>query len=74
MSEFKLKNIKKNKKYSICSCGLTKKLPFCDNSHRDYNKNNNCSYKSVKIIVNDKNEIEVKCSNWDKLNDNIKKN
>ena len=30
----------KGKKYSICSCGLSKILPFCDNEHRPYNEKN----------------------------------
>ena len=65
MEESKKINLKKNVKYSICSCGKSKKLPFCDNSHRDYNKKNNTSYKSVKILFNDQEEIELKCSNWE---------
>ena len=48
----------------MCSCGLTRKLPFCDNQHRDYNKKNNCSYKSVKIIPSNDIEIKVNSSNW----------
>tara|TARA_Y100000588_G_C13468622_1_gene591571 strand:- start:152 stop:361 length:210 start_codon:yes stop_codon:yes gene_type:complete len=56
--------LKKDVKYSICSCGLTRKLPFCDNQHRDYNKKNNCSYKSVKIIPSNDIEIQVNSSNW----------
>ena len=39
--------LKKGKKYSICSCGLSKNLPFCDNAHREFNANNNTDYKSV---------------------------
>ena len=33
-------DIRKNIKYSFCSCGLSKKLPFCDNEHRNFNKKN----------------------------------
>jgi len=56
--------LKKGVKYSICSCGFTKKLPFCDNQHRQYNKQNNCSYKSVKIIPSDNVDVDVSSSNW----------
>ena len=42
--------LKKNMKCSICSCGMSKKLPYCDNAHRDYNKHNNTNYKSVKVV------------------------
>ena len=38
------------KKYSICSCGLSKIIPFCDNAHRVHNCKYNTNYKSVKII------------------------
>ncbi|KAF8765112.1 CDGSH iron-sulfur domain-containing protein 3, mitochondrial-like [Argiope bruennichi] len=29
-------NLKKDKTYSWCSCGLSKKQPFCDGSHKDH--------------------------------------
>ena len=54
----------KDKRYSFCSCGLSKSLPLCDNEHREFNRKNNCSYKSVKIILEDDCEIEILCSNW----------
>ena len=41
--------LSKEKTYSICTCGLSKKLPLCDNNHRKTNKINNTNYKSVKI-------------------------
>jgi len=25
------------KRYSFCSCGLSKNLTYCDNAHREYN-------------------------------------
>ena len=60
-----------NKKYSICSCGLSKKLPFCDNTHREYNTENNSNYKSVKITSNKNIELDITSSTWD---NNDKKN
>ena len=59
--------LKADKKYSICSCGLSKTLPFCDNSHREYNAINNTEYKSVKIIPNCDIELDVTSNRW-KLN------
>ena len=71
MKKTAILKFKRNKKYSICSCGLTKKNPFCDNSHREFNKNNNCSYKSVKILLNDNDNLELFCNNWNFEDENI---
>ena len=51
--------LKAGKKYSICSCGLSKSLPFCDNSHRQFNAENGTEYKSVKITPDTDITIEV---------------
>ena len=61
-----MKKIKlhKGKKYSICSCGMSKGLPFCDNTHRTYNEKNQTNYKSVKIIAEDTVTIDVNSSTW----------
>ena len=56
--------VKKNVKYSVCSCGLSKRLPYCDNAHREFNKNNNTNYKSIKIISSNNVKIKISCSNW----------
>lgn len=57
--------VKAGKKYSICSCGLSKSLPYCDNKHRVFNKNNNTQYKSVKIFPVEDTKIKLKSSNWE---------
>ena len=60
----KIKIIPK-KIFSICSCGLSKKLPFCDNAHREYNTENNLNYKSIKITSNKNIEVDITSSTWD---------
>ena len=57
-------SLKAGKKYSICSCGLSNTLPFCDNNHRDFNSKNNTQYKSVKIIPEKDISVTLKSSNW----------
>ena len=57
--------IKAGKQYSICSCGLSNSLPFCDNAHRVFNTSNNTHYKSIKITPDKDVTIQVTSSNWD---------
>jgi CDGSH-type Zn-finger protein len=61
--------LKKNVRKSICSCGLSNVMPYCDNSHRTFNENNNCSFKSIKLISDKDIDIAVSCSNWTKKNE-----
>ena len=56
--------IKSGKKYSICSCGLSQSLPYCDNAHRQFNTENDTEYKSVKITPNNDTVIQVTSSRW----------
>ena len=56
--------IKSGKKYSICSCGLSQSLPYCDNAHRQYNTENGTEYKSVKVTTNNDTVIQVTSSRW----------
>ena len=65
MNQGKIIKVKKGVKYSICSCGKSKKLPYCDNEHREYNVKKNCSYKSVKVYFLDDDSLKIMCSNWE---------
>ena len=38
--------VEAGEKYSWCSCGYSKTMPLCDNSHREYS-----TKKSVKFIA-----------------------
>ena len=62
--------LKAGKKYSICSCGLSRSLPFCDNTHREFNATNNMEYKSVKITSEADTKIEVTSSRWESAKEN----
>ena len=37
------------KQFSICTCGQSKNLPFCDSSHKKINEERGTSYHSLKI-------------------------
>ena len=56
--------LKAGKRYSICSCGLSKTLPFCDNAHREFNVENSTEYKSVKITPDTDTTIAVTSNRW----------
>ncbi len=62
--------LKACKKYSICSCGLSLTLPYCDNTHREFNTINNTNYKSIKITPDKDVIIEVSSSNWNSIKEN----
>ena len=62
--------LKAGKKYSICSCGLSGSLPFCDNTHREFNSANNMEYKSVKITPEKDTIIKVTSSRWESVQEN----
>ncbi|MBF25105.1 MAG: hypothetical protein CMP49_01110 [Flavobacteriales bacterium] len=49
--------LEKNKKYSLCTCNQSTKLPFCDGAHREYNSINKTNYRSIKIILDEDNNL-----------------
>ena len=58
--------LKAGEKVSICTCGKSRNLPFCDNEHRKLNKEGDekIPHKSLKIIPNQEGDIMVYSSNW----------
>tara|TARA_B100000315_G_C14353622_1_gene485127 strand:- start:319 stop:519 length:201 start_codon:yes stop_codon:yes gene_type:complete len=62
--------LKAGKKYSICSCGFSNSLPFCDNTHREFNAENGTEYKSMKITPDNDTIIQVTSSRWDSTKEN----
>ncbi|MBS3081166.1 CDGSH iron-sulfur domain-containing protein [Candidatus Pacearchaeota archaeon] len=58
--------LKKEIKYSFCTCGASQNLPFCDESHKKLNEETNCNYKSLKITPEGEITIIVSSKNWEK--------
>ena len=58
-------NLIKGNKYKLCTCGASKKIPFCDDSHRELNDKKGTSYKSLKITPKEDINMEVSSSNWE---------
>ena len=59
-------NLKAGKKYKLCTCGTSQMLPYCDDSHRQLNKEKGTSYKSLKIFPEKDTTICVFSNNWKK--------
>ena len=58
--------LRAGKKYSICSCGHSKSLPYCDDSHCSLNEEKGTSYKSLKIWPEKDITLIVFSKNWNK--------
>ena len=54
---------------SICTCGHSKELPFCDDTHKIINEQEDTEYKSLKINNPTDKEIIIKASssNWETI-------
>jgi CDGSH-type Zn-finger protein len=59
--------LKKDKTYGICSCGLSATMPYCDGSHKAYNAANGTNYRSMKILAEEDVVVNVKSSTWNNL-------
>jgi len=65
MDQVKL-TLKKNQKYKFCTCGKSKIIPYCDDSHRDLNEITNSNYKSFKITPEEDIELNISSKTWEK--------
>ena len=63
-SDEKELSLKKGVTYKLCTCGLSKTLPFCDESHKEYNEVNSTHYKSLKITPEEDTIVRVSSKNW----------
>ena len=59
-SSFKIA-VKKGKQYAWCSCGLSKKQPFCDGLHRQYKNADNTPIMKPVIFEATKDEVIKFC-------------
>ncbi len=57
--------LKKGVAYKLCTCGLSKTLPFCDESHKEFNEIHNTHYKSLKITPQENVEVTISSKNWE---------
>ncbi|MEK6936248.1 MAG: CDGSH iron-sulfur domain-containing protein [Nanoarchaeota archaeon] len=58
-------HLKADEKCSICTCGKSKSLPYCDNEHRKLNEEKGTNYKSLKIISKQDTDIFVYSQVWE---------
>ncbi|MBS3093366.1 CDGSH iron-sulfur domain-containing protein [Candidatus Pacearchaeota archaeon] len=65
MDEQKSLNMKEGLTYKVCSCGHSKILPLCDESHKAYNEEHGTNYKSVRVTPEIDTEVKVACKNWE---------
>ena len=56
--------LKAGQKCSVCTCGSSKNLPYCDGSHRTVNGEKGTSYKSLKIWPQEDIVLELFSKNW----------
>jgi CDGSH-type Zn-finger protein len=59
--------IEPEKKCKLCTCGKSKILPYCDDTHREINEKNSTNFKSIKLFNKGKQKIdlEVESKIWE---------
>ncbi|MEK6914296.1 MAG: CDGSH iron-sulfur domain-containing protein [Nanoarchaeota archaeon] len=62
--EYKI-SLKKGENCKICTCGKSKIMPLCDESHRELNEKNNTNYKSLKITPEENINLILTSNAWE---------
>lgn len=62
--EFKKVEVKKGQMYKFCTCGKSKTIPFCDQSHEKINEETGSNFKSLKVIPEEDVILNVTSKNW----------
>tara|TARA_Y100000310_G_C20546230_1_gene745701 strand:- start:305 stop:502 length:198 start_codon:yes stop_codon:yes gene_type:complete len=57
--------IKKGETCKICTCGKSKTMPICDDTHREYNQRISSNFKSLKITPSKDTELDLTSSTWE---------
>ncbi len=58
--------VKAGQKCSLCTCGTSKALPYCDDSHKKLNDETGSSFRPVKVWPEKDVELKVWCGKWEK--------
>jgi len=56
--------LKAGQKFSVCTCGHSKVLPLCDDTHKEINEEKGTSYRSLKIWPKEDITLDLFSKNW----------
>ena len=56
--------LKAGKRYSLCACGKSAVLPFCNGAHKELNEQQGSNYKSIKLFPVSDAEVVVHSATW----------
>ena len=56
--------LKAGQKFSVCTCGHSKVLPLCDDTHKEINEEKGTSYRSLKIWPQEDITLDLSSKNW----------
>ena len=57
--------LKGGRRYSFCTCGKSKVLPYCDGVHKELNERKGSNYKSFKLFPHSDAEVVVHSATWE---------